>query len=73
MKKKVFIISLICSLTAFAGWWISENQDVELSDLNTENIDAFAAVNPLCPNGCLTSGGWCWCYGMHQYNEKDDW
>ena len=53
------------ALAAVAGWnYQQSKQNVELSDLALENVEALASgeVNPACPNGCVDNGDGCFCY-----------
>ena len=78
MKKKMLGIIAFAAIAAVAGWNYNQNlnkiDDVELSDLVLENVEALAngeSGNGMtdCPNGCLTEEGVCFCYGFHPYRE----
>ena len=41
-----------------------------MSDTMLANVEALAGgENDLCPNGCLTTQGECYCNGWHMYKE----
>ena len=73
MKKKVFVISLIIVLFAFAGFImtnsINQNNGIKLKD-----NEAVSAENPWCPNGCLTElGDGCLCYEFFEDRQEASW
>lgn len=75
-NKKIISAIAFVAIATVAGWNYNQNkQNVNLSNLALENIDALARYegNGItdCPNGCLTSSGICFCYGYHPYKEAD--
>ena len=50
---------------------LQSNDDVSLSDMAMENVEALASVDPTnpCPWGCLAKYGFCVCNGDHPLEE----
>ena len=74
MKKKLlftFVGAVMVSFAAYSS--LQSNEEVSLSDMAMENVEALASVdpviNPECPNGCLTDPGSCKCNGPHPFIE----
>lgn len=66
MKKKLlftFVSAVMVSFAAYSS--LQSNEEVSLSDMAMENVEALASVdpvNPLCPDGCIDGTGDCVCY-----------
>lgn len=75
MKKVLFSAAIIAVAAISSINYFRSQQDVELSDLAMENVEALAQEegNGItdCPNGCLTSPGICFCYGYNPYEEAE--
>ena len=72
--EKIILSVAVVATAAIAGWnYQQSKQEVELSDLALENVEALARNEgdgmTDCPNGCLTDSGICFCYGYHPYKE----
>lgn len=72
MKKKFVCIVSVLALGAIAVWNLKEQQ-VQVKDLASENVEALANINPLCPNGCESGGDICYCYGTHYMSKEHNW
>ena len=70
MKKVLMSVALISAIGIAAGYSMigSDKSDVNISKLTKPNIEAMADDNP-CPNGCLCTGGQCYCNGKHPFEE----
>lgn len=71
MKKKLAGIGTL-AITAFITTWCIQqtHPQIQLSDLDSENIEALANPQVLCPNGCIDSGNGCYCHGWYpSYKE----
>ena len=72
MKKKILGIAVMATVALAAGWNINQsNNDIQLSDLAVNNVEALASgEGDLCPNGCMDNGGGCHCNGWYpSYRE----
>ena len=72
--KKLLCAIAFVAIATVTGWNYNQNkQNINLSNLTLENIDALARDegNGItdCPNGCLTPSGVCFCYGYKPYEE----
>lgn len=66
MGKKFFGVIAFVAIAAAAGWNYQQNtNEVELSDLALENVEALASGESGCPNGCLENGDGCFCNMWH--------
>jgi hypothetical protein len=77
MKKIIIVASMLCMALA-AGLYVSQSEnEVALSDLAKDNMEALAKtqINPECPNGCIGGGPSCYCFrkydGLAEYNWGD--
>jgi hypothetical protein len=74
MKKKIFGLMAIVVIAAVAAWnvYVSQSKnEMALSDVALENIEALGQENPLCPNGCvIRNRRGCWCY--YFYDDYDE-
>lgn len=74
MKKKIMYAVACVALAAIAGWnYQQSKQNVELSDLALENVEALASGEYSdCPNGCYDNGSGCFChYWFPSYREAN--
>ena len=71
--KKRFLLALgaIAAIGLAVYSLQSKSEEVALSEMAMENVEALAYINPECPNGCLTTSGYCKCYGEHPYREAE--
>ena len=74
MKKKLFGTMVVVA-AMFAGYSAYDAQnESELANKLLSNVEALAENegNGMtdCINGCLTTGGHCFCYGYQPYEEK---
>lgn len=73
MKKLLFTVVSVAMASFAAYSSLQTNEDVSLSDMAMENVEALAAIdpviNPNCPNGCLTDPGSCKCNGPQPFLE----
>ena len=72
MKKKILGIAVMATVALAAGWNINQsNNDIQLSDLAVNNVEALASgESDLCPNGWMDNGGGCHCNGWYpSYRE----
>ena len=72
MKKKLlftFVSAVMVSFAAYSS--LQSNEEVSLSDMAMENVEALASVDPTnpCPWGCLAKYGFCVCNGDHPLEE----
>lgn len=70
MKKKYLFSLVVVAIMSLTFYNVFQNKaDIYLSDLALENIEALAQseINPDCSNGCLTTSGFCYCYGWNFY------
>ncbi len=53
--KKLLLTFVSVAMVSFAAYSsLQNNEDVSLSDIAMENVEALAGdINPMCPNGCL--------------------
>ena len=68
--KKIFLAAV--AIAAFASYNIyrSNSETENMSETMLANVEALAGgENDLCPNGCLTTPGECYCNGWHPYKE----
>lgn len=72
MKKNILKLVFASAFALVVGYSVYASQKkVEMSDLAMANVEALASgeINPLCPNGCLTTPGYCYCYISYPYQE----
>lgn len=72
MKKKVMGIIAVVAVAAVAGYNVYAQDDVKLSDLTLNNIEALASSNEASGNYCRMNVDWyclpwgtgigCYCY-----------
>ena len=74
MKKKFLTVLSVVAVVALAAYGLqANNEEVVLSEMALEYVEALAAVDPInpnCPDGCLTKAGYCYCNGDHPYEPK---
>jgi hypothetical protein len=74
MKKKFFAAFVVAVVAAIAGYNMSQGQDdVQLTDVQMENVEALANVPTMCPNGCHSNGPGCSCNGFHAKWREHVW
>lgn len=72
MKKKFLLAFGATAVIGLAAYSLQpKSEEVTLSEMAMENVEALAYINPECPNGCLTTSGSCKCYGQHPYWEAE--
>ena len=62
--KKLLLTFVSVAMVSFAAYSsLQNNEDVSLSDMAMENVEALAGdINPECPNGCLDiEDDYCYC------------
>lgn len=73
MKKIILSVAVVATAAISGINYFHSQQDVKLSDLALDNVEALARYEgdgmTDCPNGCLTTSGDCFCYGYHPYHE----
>ena len=71
--KKLSLTFVSVAMVSFAAYSsLQSNEDVSLTDMAMENVEALASVdpvNPECPWGCLAAYGFCVCNGDHPLEE----
>lgn len=51
MKKKLFSIAVVAAIAIAGAWSVNQsNEELNLTDIISENVDALASVKP--PEGC---------------------
>lgn len=75
MKKNLLLtlaVVVAMSLTAYNAF--HNQEETELSAITLENVEALASseINPDCPDGCLTTPGYCFCYRPYP-NKTASW
>lgn len=75
MKKNFIKIAFVAVVAVIAGYGVYSSQKSDiLSDLVLANVEALAVnENPLCPNGCVSNGTGCYCYGWYPSYKEYDW
>lgn len=70
--KKLLLTFVSVAMVSFAAYSsLQNNEDVSLSDMAMENVEALAGdINPECPNGCLDiEDDYCYCYKPYPLKE----
>lgn len=65
--KKLLLTFVSVAMVSFAAYSsLQTNEDVSLSDMAMENVEALAQdINPMCPDGCVyPPQGECLCNGI---------
>jgi hypothetical protein len=71
MKKIIIITSTMCMVLA-AGLFLGQNNnEVVLTDLLTDNVEALG--DGYCPNGCVENGPGCDCNGWNPCYMEFNW
>ena len=73
MKKNIIRTAFIAAFALMAGYGVyTSQQEKTMSYLTLANVEALAGgeENSLCPNGCLSKPGNCFCYTPYPYEEK---
>lgn len=64
MRKLILKVSLALAITTGAGWAISQNvQEVKLSDLTLDNVEALARCEPYYGGSCWLTRDYQCCVG----------
>lgn len=73
--KKIVKIAFVAAFAAIAGYGVYANQKADaMSDLVLANVEALAdGENPMCPNGCVSSGNGCLCYTWYPTYKEYRW
>ncbi len=64
MKKLSLKVAVVVAFVAVAGYGVysSQKSNTTMSELALANVEALADnENPMCPNGCVSSGSGCLC------------
>ena len=70
--RKLLLTFVSVAMVSFAAYSsLQNNEDVSLSDMAMENVEALAGdINPECPNGCLDiEDDYCYCYKPYSLKE----
>ncbi|WP_102407837.1 NVEALA domain-containing protein [Parabacteroides bouchesdurhonensis] len=71
MKKKLFGIAIVAMIAVATVWNVNENKnEVTLSDVALDNVEALASGEGNCPNGCLANGKGCYCNGSYPSDRE---
>lgn len=66
MKKKLLVLGLLAATSiSVYSYFSNRNSEIAMSEILKDNIEAFAAINPECPDGCAENGVYCYCYGVY--------
>lgn len=73
--KKIVKIAFVAAFAAIAGYGVYANQKADaMSDLVLANVEALAdGENPMCPNGCVSSGNGCLCHTWYPTYKEYRW
>jgi len=63
-KIKILIVSCMIATAAITGLNLAQDSIAEMAKADGE-------INPDCPNGCLANSGWCFCYEIYPFEEKE--
>lgn len=70
MKKLILSVVAVAAFASYNVYRSNNNETEGMSDTMLANVEALAGgENDLCPNGCLTTKGECYCNGWHMYEE----
>ena len=68
MKTNLLAMAFVTAVALMGGSNLLNAQNaMDLSDIELANVEALGHdVNDMCPNGCLSDGKGCYCYGWHE-------